>query len=76
MTRDYSTLNLPITVSNWELGVVLEEIRPYWAQIPAKIEEEFVAAYSGGTDWTVTKADLDLLPDNLWTILQGRLAEL
>ena len=73
MTRDYSKLNLPITVANWELGAVLEEIREYWNMIPHKIETEFVAAYSGGTDWVVTKADLDLLPDNLWNILKARI---
>ena len=71
--RDYSSLNLPITVANWELGAVLEEIRPYWAQIPHKLESEFVAAYYGGLDWTVTKADLDLLPDHLWEMLKAKL---
>ena len=76
MTRDYSGLNLPITVANWELGAVLEEIREYWNMIPHKIETEFVAAYNGGTDWTITKNDLDLLPDSLWTILQNKLKEI
>jgi len=76
MTRDYSKLNLPVTVSHWELGMVLEQIRPYWNQIPAKIETSFVAAYDGGTDWTVTEADLDLLPDSLWSILEAKLAEI
>lgn len=76
MTRDYSSLHLPITVANWQLGAVLEAIRPYWAVIPHKIETEFVTAYSAGTDWTVTKADLDLLPDHLWETLKARLAEI
>ena len=71
--RDYSGINLPITIANWELGAVLEEIRPYWNVIPHKIETEFVAAYNAGTDWVITKNDLDLLPDNLWNILKARI---
>ena len=76
MTRDYSSLNLPITVANWQLGIVLEAIRHYWNVIPHKIETEFVAAYYGGQDWTITKNDLDLLPDTLWSILQQKLKEI
>ena len=76
MSRDYSGINFPITVANWQMGIVLEAIRPYWNVIPHKIETEFVTAYSAGTDWTVTKQDLDLLPDSLWTILQAKLKEI
>jgi len=73
MSRDYTGLNLPMVVENWKLAEALEMIRPYWGQIPGKIEQEFVDAYNGGTDWTVTKMDLDLLPDNLWEILKSHL---
>jgi hypothetical protein len=71
--RDYSHLQLPYTVANWQLGFALVELRPYWAQIPPKVEKEFDAAYKDGTDWVVTKADLDALPDALWDILKSHL---
>ena len=71
--RDYSGIGLPKTFPNWELGAVLEELRPYWGQIPHLIEVEFTTAYRGGADWTVTRADLDLLPDSLWAILKSKI---
>lgn len=74
MSRDYSQIQLPYTIPNWKLGFALGYIRPYWDRLPAGFLHKFNDAYNTrGKDLVITKADLDTLSDEMWTVLQSKL---
>jgi hypothetical protein len=74
MTRDYSKIELPYTLPHWKLGFALERIRPYWGKLPTPFLKKFNSALSGGQALVITKEDLDSLSDEMWQVLQEKLA--
>lgn len=73
--RDYSQLDLPYHIAAWKVGLAIQEIlrAGMWSKLPRSIALKINDAYSNGRDLTVTKADLDSLPEDAWEYLRSRL---
>lgn len=73
MSRDYSKIALPYTISHWKEGFAINMIRPYWNELPVALAKKINEAYTGSHDLVITKEDLDSLPDKLWNVLKDHL---
>lgn len=73
--RDYSQFDLPYVIADWKVGFAIQVIvqAGMWSRLPRAIALKINDAYSNGRDLTVTKADLDSLPDDAWEYLRSKL---
>lgn len=67
---------LPYTISGIQDSVGIDDLQSagLWDQIPAGLQAKLNAGdgwFSGGVE--VTQADLDELPDAVWTFIAGKL---
>lgn len=74
-TRDYSHIpgGLPYTLAAWKVRFAIDEIRPYWTQLPYALGKKINDAYRNGSDLVITKDDLDSLSPSLWGVLHDKL---
>lgn len=74
MTKRTYHFELPYVISSFMLSMGWWQIHedPLFAQLPAPLRKKIVAAHDTGSDLSITKADLDTIPDNLWPSVAGK----
>ena len=75
MTRDYTGIELPITVPSWKIEWGFSQFKNsgLLAKLPDLLQAKAQLAYDNSTPLTITQEDCDAIDDPTWTELRAKL---
>jgi len=74
MSRAYN-FNLPLHLGEFYLAMATRDLarEKLWYKLPDAIRAKIDAANAAGNGITITKEDLDQIPDKVWVLIEPKL---
>ncbi len=75
MPRDYTGIELPITVPSWKIEWGFNQFKNsgLLAKLPVPLQAKEQLAYDNTTSLTITQEDCDAIDDPTWAELRAKL---